>query len=285
MPQFTILLPVVRPPALLPLAIESVLAQENGDFELFVVCDGAPEETVACAEAQARRDRRVRIFIFAKGERHGEAHRHRALGQATGEFVAHIADDDLWLPNHLGELARLLAAADFGNTPQVSARPDGSVALIPGDLARPELRARMRSRPFNLFGPSVAGYRLSAYRRLDEGWAPAPDGVWSDLHMWRKFLARDDFAFATRMTVSALQFPTPPRRGMTLAERAAEMAAWRSRLAEPAGRAALAEAAWRAAVHEALDAAARYDRLVSARSWRMTAPLRRLRELLTSGRG
>src|SRR6202035_4475341 len=85
MPRFTVLLPVHRPPALLPFAIETVLAQEVDDFELFVICDGAPAETAACARDYARRDKRVRVFTFAKGERHGEAYRHQALTQAGGE--------------------------------------------------------------------------------------------------------------------------------------------------------------------------------------------------------
>ena len=60
-PEFTILLPVVRPPDMLVHAIASVQAQQRGDFELFVVCDGAPAETVATAEALAAADRRIHV--------------------------------------------------------------------------------------------------------------------------------------------------------------------------------------------------------------------------------
>ncbi len=41
-PLFTVLLPVIRPPALLPYAIESVLAQSERDFVLCVIGDGPP---------------------------------------------------------------------------------------------------------------------------------------------------------------------------------------------------------------------------------------------------
>jgi glycosyltransferase involved in cell wall biosynthesis len=306
MPRFTVLLPVHRPPALLPFAIETVLAQEVDDFELFVICDGAPAETAACARDYARRDKRVRVFTFAKGERHGEAYRHQALTQAGGELVAQIADDDLWLPNHLGELSALLAEADFGHTIHTIVDPGGAVQPYIGDLARPELRARMLTEPFNFFGPSAAGYWLAAYRRLETGWSPAPADVWTDLHMWRKFLCRDDLVFATRMIITTLSFPAPQRADMTLAARAEELRAWSSRLAEPGERATVIEAAWRRLMRDALDGEAAlaemtaahaeladaHRRILASRSWRTTAPLRtaagkmrRLARALTTGRG
>ena len=83
-PTFTILLPVHRPPAMLPFAINSVLAQERRDFELFVICDGAPPETAACAQEFAAKDPRVRVFAHPKGERNGELYRDQALRERPG---------------------------------------------------------------------------------------------------------------------------------------------------------------------------------------------------------
>src|SRR5258706_16399884 len=90
---FAGLLRVHRPPALLPYAIASVLAQEREDFELLVVCDGAPPATVEYAREAAARDRRIRVNAHPKGERNGEAWRHQALEQARGTYVCQIADD------------------------------------------------------------------------------------------------------------------------------------------------------------------------------------------------
>lgn len=83
----TVLLPVLRPPYFLPNAIERVLAQTMREFELFVICDGAPPETIECAQEFALRDPRVTVFAFSKGERGGETH--RLLGDcaaATSEY-------------------------------------------------------------------------------------------------------------------------------------------------------------------------------------------------------
>src|SRR5262245_27482513 len=131
---FTVLLPVHRPPAMLPYAIESVLAQGRQDFELFVICDGAPPATVDCARAYAARDARVQVRAYPKGERIGEAHRHEVLAQARGAYVCQIADDDLWFPEHLREIELLMREFEFGNLPEVHARPDGGLNLIAGDL-------------------------------------------------------------------------------------------------------------------------------------------------------
>ena len=48
--------------------------------------------------------------------------------------------------------------------------------MLPSDLAIMEFRQRFLDEKFNRFGYSVSGYRLDAYRRLPEGWAPGPTG-------------------------------------------------------------------------------------------------------------
>lgn len=230
-PLFTILLPVHRPPALLPFAIDSVLAQSLGDFALYVICDGAPRETVDCARGFAASDPRVEVFDCEKGERHGEAHRHAALAQATSRFVAQIGDDDLLFPDYLSELAALLDRVDFGNLLQVDLSPLGTVSVHVGDLADGAVRRRMSDTLWNFFGPSCAGYRLTAYRRLPTGWSPAPPDVWTDLHMWRKFLACPDISFGTRLAVESVKLSAWTRSDMTLAAREAEHRAVAARFA------------------------------------------------------
>jgi succinoglycan biosynthesis protein ExoW len=248
-PLFTILLPIVRPPLFLPFAIESVLGQGLGDFELLVLCDGAPPETMACAEGYARRDPRVKVFAFPKGERNGEAHRHRLLAGANGRLVAHIADDDLWLPNHLEEMAVLLSAADFGNILDVAVRPDGSIGMIPDDIGLPQTRRRMLAEKLNAFGLTFAGYRLAAYHRLPDGWTPAPPELWSDLHMWRKFLRVEGLTFASRAAVTALQFAKRDWSGLPVERQQEAHRLYSERIRDLAARSAIVEVAWRALIH------------------------------------
>lgn len=234
--RFTILLPIHRPPDLIPFAVDSVLGQSHEDFELFIVCDGAPEETADWANDAARRDPRIRAFVFEKGARHGEAHRHAALAHATGTFVAHITDDDLWFPHFLAELSRLLKKVDFGNLLQARVRANGRIYAIPGTLADKKLRHRMLHRRTNICGLTETGYRLSAYRQLPEGWAPAPDDIWSDLHMWRKFLRQEGLTFGTRFSVQSVHLAATQRTEMSGETRAEEIAGLAKRLRRPAWR-------------------------------------------------
>lgn len=244
-PAFTILLPVVRPPALLPYAMRSVLAQERQDFELFVICDGAPPETVSCARAFAANDTRIRVFEHPKGEHYGEYYRDRALQEASGEYVCHIGDDDLWLPNHLSEMAALLRNHDFGNLSHVEVSPDGRGSILAGNLANDLVRRRMMSgsNNNNFFGLTLGGYRLSAYRALHQGWSPPPPGVASDLAMWRKFLSHEGLRCGTRIAVTAMKFSAGWRRDQSLDQRQAEIATWAQQISDPEVRDRFAQVA------------------------------------------
>jgi glycosyltransferase involved in cell wall biosynthesis len=236
LPLFTVLLPIHRPPALLPFAVDSVLAQREQRFELFIVCDGAPPETVDHARGLADRDRRIQVFAFDKGERYGEAHRHTALTAARSRYVAQIGDDDLWFPDHLSELAQLLDEVDFGSLLQVDLAVDGELIVHMGDLSDPDIRRRMGETASNYFGPGCAGYRLTAYRRLPVGWSPAPLDVWSDLHMWRKFLRCPGLTYGTRFAIEGVKLSAATRTGLSLADRVAEQRGLAARFAQPQAR-------------------------------------------------
>jgi glycosyltransferase involved in cell wall biosynthesis len=287
-PAFTVMLPVHRPPAMLPFAITSVLAQERQDFELFVICDGAPPETAACAQEFATRDTRIRVFVHPKGERNGEIYRDQALREARGEYVCQIGDDDLWLPNHLTEMAALLRDVDFGHVLPVVVQPSGQIGIARGGLTEPGQTERMLHTRYNTFGPTVAGYRLAAYRSLAVGWSPAPPELPSDLHMWRKFLARHDIRLGTRIAVTSLKLAAGRRGDWTMEQRRAEIAAWAERLASPAGRDAYVQGALNS-LSRAIENLSRENHRLQIRlrraehrvgamrksfSWRLTRPFR-----------
>jgi glycosyltransferase involved in cell wall biosynthesis/SAM-dependent methyltransferase len=92
-------------------AIESVLAQSFGDWELIVWDDGSSDRTVAIARGFD--DPRIRVI--ASDERLGiGGARDRAIAVARGEWLAFLDQDDLWLPGKLGAQNALIEADSEG---------------------------------------------------------------------------------------------------------------------------------------------------------------------------
>lgn len=229
-PLFTVLLPTNRNADMLKYVIESVLAQTLTSFELFIICDGAPSDTIISANEFAKNDSRIRVFIYPKGLRMGETHRHTALSYARGDHIAGIGDDDLWFPNHLEEMIKLLQEVDFGNLFQTEVDIDGRLFGHRGDLSCNRTVKRMLDTKFNFFGPTVCGYKRSAYQKLQIGWSPAPDDIWSDLYMWRKFLSTKDITYKSRIAVTSLHFANSLRISFSTEERKKEISHWASKI-------------------------------------------------------
>lgn len=230
MTDATILVPTFRHPAYLPYALRSALAQEDAEVEVLVVGDGVEDDTRE-ALAPFLDDRRVRFFDFPKGERHGEAHRHEALREASGPIVCYLSDDDLLLPLHVAEMRRLLEDADFAHSAPFLVAPDGSLDYGPIDISRPDFQERLLA-GWNTIGLTGAAHTLDAYRRLPYGWRPAPPGTWTDLYMWQQFLGLPGLRAKTGARLTHLHFAHGQRRAWPVEEREAELERWWARMQE-----------------------------------------------------
>ena len=82
---------------------------------------------------------------------------------------------------------------------------------------------------------------------------PTPPGVWIDLHMWRKFLARNDMKVGTRMAITAVVLMNVMRKKKSMKTRARESERWFNRVSNESERAKLVEAAWRSIVNKELE--------------------------------
>lgn len=235
MTDATILVPTFRHAALLPYALRSALAQEDASVEVLVVGDGVEDDTRHVVE-RFLDDPRVRFFDNPKGERHGERHRHEALAEATGRIVTYLSDDDLLLPDHVAETLRLLEDADFAHSAPFLVQPDGSLAYAAIDLGNPRFHPFLLEGRWNKVVLTGASHTMEAYRRLPEGWRPAPPDVWTDLHMWRQFLQLPGLRARTGTRITALHLPDQERRNASTAERVAELERWWRRSKEPGFR-------------------------------------------------
>jgi Glycosyl transferase family 2 len=126
MPRFSVLLPTHNRAGVIGFAIQSVLAQTEADFELFVVGDGCTDET-ADVVAQYKDDR-IRWFDFPKAPLSGYANRNSALRHAQGDLVAYAQDDDLMLPDHLALTGEMMKSGiDWAYTRPLWVTTDGVI--------------------------------------------------------------------------------------------------------------------------------------------------------------
>jgi glycosyltransferase involved in cell wall biosynthesis len=224
-------------------AIESVQRQTVRDLQILIICDGSPHSMRSLLDEVAAQDPRIQVFRFRKSKRTGEPYRDLLIRRrARGANIFYCCHDDLWFPNHVEVLSAVLQNASFAHSLRASVRPDAQLAdpffadLLYVDLELESYRRRMLdvAGMENFFGLSSAAHTRAAYFRLRHGWATTPPGIWTDLHMWRKFLEAMPSECATSMRVSALTFPAPARRRWSASRRSKELAHYSQQLRDPA---------------------------------------------------
>jgi len=98
-PLFTVVIPCFRARDSIATALSSVLAQSEPDFEVFLIDDGSPDDTVDMALEAAGGDRRV--GLLRQDNRGPAAARNRGIHAGSGRFVAFLDADDRWAPDLL----------------------------------------------------------------------------------------------------------------------------------------------------------------------------------------
>lgn len=95
---FSVVIPTFNRKAFLEDAVQSVLEQTCGDFELIVVDDGSTDGTPSILNA--RSDARFRFIIHPKN-RGVSAARNTGIRISAGTYVCFLDSDDLWKPEKL----------------------------------------------------------------------------------------------------------------------------------------------------------------------------------------
>ena len=98
MPKVSVVLPAFNRLQFLRPAVESVLAQTFADWELLIADDGSGEDTRNYL--RGLRDRRIKVLWLAHSGSPASV-RNTALREATGDYVAFLDSDDLWVADKL----------------------------------------------------------------------------------------------------------------------------------------------------------------------------------------
>ena len=103
-PSLSVIIPTFNRAALVQQAVESVLQQRGGfEFEIIVVDDGSSAET-----EQGLRRFKDSIRYVRQGNAGLNPARNHGLRLASGDYVAMLDDDDVWLPFKTGLLMQAL---------------------------------------------------------------------------------------------------------------------------------------------------------------------------------
>jgi len=110
MPLVSVIINVRNGAPFLREALDSVMAQTFTDWELIAWDDRSTDSSAAIIAEY--NDPRVRYYLSPDDTPLGEA-RNRAIRQASGEWLAFLDQDDIWLPHKL-EKQMALATAEVG---------------------------------------------------------------------------------------------------------------------------------------------------------------------------
>lgn len=109
-PKVSVCIPAYNYARFLPQAIESVLSQSFGDFELLVIDDGSTDDTRDVVAGYAARDGRI-VFRANPVNRGMVPNWNLCLRESRGEYVKFLfADDFLVSQDALGRMADILDA-------------------------------------------------------------------------------------------------------------------------------------------------------------------------------
>ena len=141
MPKISVVIPTHNRPVRLERAVLSVLMQSGGpwDLEVLVVGDDTDARTVQLMHEWMRVDSRVHFWnlpaqVYPEDEGQkwcvlGLEARNWGFDHATGDYIAGLDDDDIWLPDWLEtmvpEVQRLGVDVIYGRS--TAFNPDGSI--------------------------------------------------------------------------------------------------------------------------------------------------------------
>ena len=155
-PRVSVLIPTYRYARYLAEAVDSILAQDFGDFELLISDDCSGDGSREIMEACAARDPRIRIHIHAANI--GMVQNWNwCLSQARGDFVKYVfGDDRLARPDALMKMVTMLVM-----------NPDAALAVSARELIDEHSKPAGRADTFGAPGlHSAAG---TMFRCLAEG--------------------------------------------------------------------------------------------------------------------
>lgn len=196
--SFSVVIALYNKAQFIEMALRSVVAQTFPATEIIVVDDGSTDAGPALVEKLALPN--VKLITIANSGP-GPARNH-GLSKATGEFVALIDADDLWAPNHLEALNRIVNAypralmigtdyVEFSGLFPVLSKPSST-----NSTPRPFDYFREQNRRSRIWTSAVAVNRRAAIEIGGFGEFCPGEDKW----LWQALALRGDVAVVDQVT-------------------------------------------------------------------------------------
>jgi hypothetical protein len=238
----SVVVPTWNAPDTLGASVRSALRQTVHDLEVLVVGDGVTAEARTVVAELLDEDPRVRFLDLPKAEGRGESNRDIGVREAASDAIVYLADDDLLMPRHVGNVTAGLALAPFVQSRNGYVDRHDRIGLFPTDLAEARWRAwHLRQPQRNRVSLTGTAHSREHYLSLGTGWEVPPEEAWPDLFLWQKFFRDPDLAALTLPEFTTLQFPANLHRHRTPEDFAASFARWEAFTRQPGAHEQLQE--------------------------------------------
>jgi glycosyltransferase involved in cell wall biosynthesis len=211
------------------LALHSALEQTHSPDQVFMVCDGCEDGTPEAARAVD--DPRMVVLDKPKAPGAGWLNRNDVLEQAEADVVAWLADDDLWLPDHLERLVPLYEAgvAELVQSSCVLVEADDSMHAHGLDWGVPRFRkgaleTGRHETPSSAVSHTIElGVRAGGWRTVDQ---------YGDKDFWHRMLRAG--ARTTMLAEPTVLFFRNWSRGQPYEDRVRQNGEYLERIRDPA---------------------------------------------------
>ena len=111
-PEITVVMPAFNSRSAIERSLQSVASQSFANWELIVVDDNSSDQTSDLIQKYAESDSRINVYSLPK--RRGPAFaRNFAMKKASGDFIAFLDSDDMWLPEKIEKQIPFLRSGQF----------------------------------------------------------------------------------------------------------------------------------------------------------------------------
>ena len=100
-PLISVIIPIYDRTNLLIESIESILCQSYKHFELLLICDGSPKDTLDIVDAYEAKYSNIRVYKFKINSGNAVKGRNKGIKEARGKYLAFHDSDDVADPDRL----------------------------------------------------------------------------------------------------------------------------------------------------------------------------------------